>query len=495
MMDQASEFESLEKLQNLTKLLPGIVFEFVRQLDGKNYFSYINNTKILEKYGGSVEEALKDSSKLFGLICQEDLPDFLLSIEKSASDLSVWQHEYRVNLKDGTQATLNGNATPRRAKDGLIIWHGFITDISKHKKQQEALLIKEVEFKNLFDSNGTIMLVIDGETGNLLDANKGAQKFYGYEKSKMLQMNISDINTLSKTEISNILRNAINEKENKYYVVHKLANKELRNVEVYSTPLIVNGKKRLFSIIHDITCRIVKEKKLADYAIQLKESNTALQDFAYIASHDLKSPLTVLNGLFNLLYDDTKVLTEAKRNEYIKYARESVNKMRFLLDDLLTYSLVGKEEDEFVEVDLNKVLKSIIHQLKEEIATTKATITIHPLPIIIANKTLMSELFVNLISNAIKYNKSKTIEIEIGYNLLSNEHLFYVKDNGIGIKEVDQVKVFDIFKRLHTQKDFPGTGIGLAFCKRIVETHKGKIWVESEFEKGSVFYFTTNYRP
>mgnify|MGYP000561858274 CR=1 FL=1 len=129
MMDQASEFESLEKLQNLTKLLPGIVFEFVRQLDSKNYFSYINNTKILEKYGGSVEEALKDSSKLFGLICQEDLPDFLLSIEKSASDLSVWQHEYRVNLKDGTQATLNGNATPRRAKDGSIIWHGFTRTI------------------------------------------------------------------------------------------------------------------------------------------------------------------------------------------------------------------------------------------------------------------------------------------------------------------------------------------------------------------------------
>ena len=495
LMNQTSAIESLKKLQDFTKMLPGIVFEYVQQLNGKNYFSYINDSELLERYGGSAEEALLDSSKLFGLVCQEDLPEFLISIEKSASNLSAWQHEYRVNLIDGTKASLLGNAAPRCSADGSIIWHGFITDITKQKNEHQALLDLETGFKNLFELNGTMMLVIDGETGALIDANTGAQKFYGYEKSEMLQMNISDINTMSKEEIAYILTNAINEQENHYFVTHKLSNKELRSVEVYSTPLIINGKKRLFSIIHDISSRILNEQKLANFAIQTKESNAALADFAYIASHDLKSPLTVLNGLFNLLYDGSKTLSEIKRKEYVSYARESVNKMRSLIDDLLTYSMVGKVGNNFIEVDLNQVLKSTIKQLDGEISVANATIITHPLPVIMANKTLITELFINLISNAIKYNKSKKIEIEIGYNLQLNEHLFYVKDNGIGIKQTDQVKIFEIFKRLHSQKDFPGTGIGLAFCKRIVETHQGKIWVESEIEKGSIFYFTTNYRP
>ena len=494
-MEQINTSINLQKLENLTKLLPGIVFEYVQQIDGKNYFSYINDSKLLDKYGGSAAEALKDSSKLFGLVCEEDNAAFLESIKKSAKELISWQHEYRVNLIDGTKASLLGNAVPRCSDDGSVIWYGFITDVSKQKKDRQDLMDLESGFRDLFELNGTIMLVVDGETGALLDANKGAQKFYGYEKSVMLQMNIADINTLSREENANILKNATIGEENCYYVTHTLANKEERNIEVYSTPIITNGKKRLFSIIHDITYRLAKEKKLASVTAQLKESNAALQDFAYIASHDLKAPLNIVNGLFSLMYDETKSISEAKKMEYVKYARESINKMRQLVDDLLTYSMAGNETVDFVEVDLNTILNTTIRELKQEISEKNASIVIQPLPVIVANKTLISELFINLISNAIKYNTSNTIEVEIGYSFQNNEHQFYVKDNGIGIKPEDQAKIFDIFKRLHTQKDFPGTGIGLAFCKRIVETHQGKIWVESEIEKGSIFYFTTNYRP
>lgn len=165
--------------------------------------------------------------------------------------------------------------------------------------------------------------------------------------------------------------------------------------------------------------------------------------------------------------------------------------MKLLINDLLQFSTVGNNKELLVEVDLNQLLLSIKNLLADTILQNNATIKIQPLPSISANKSLLNELFMNLLGNALKYHKhGQAIFIEIGYKDAEEKHQFYVKDNGIGIAAENLEKVFIMFKRLHSQSQFQGTGIGLAICKRIVESHGGDIWVESVLGEGSTFYFT-----
>jgi two-component system CheB/CheR fusion protein len=164
--------------------------------------------------------------------------------------------------------------------------------------------------------------------------------------------------------------------------------------------------------------------------------------------------------------------------------------MKSLIHDLLEYSRVGTNKENFVKTDPAEVINYVIRVLDEEIQKTGAQISIGPMPQIMANKTLFSQLLVNLVSNALKYNGNKVPQIELGCTENAQEYKFYVKDNGEGIDQKFFDKIFIIFQRLHNKGEYSGTGIGLAICKKIVEAHKGRIWVESEKGIGSTFYFT-----
>ena len=490
-MKRMINFDDLNKSKAPIKQFHDLTFECIQLSDNSYSIQFINDSKLLENCGFSVEVSLKDPRIFYDLVSKFDLPYLLASIKKSAADLLPWQHKFSIIQKDGTKIKVYGNAISKRMSDGTIMWTGFIMDLTFQKHNRPALLPQEFGYEDLFEMN-SIMLIIDGDSGKILKANNSALKFYGYERREMLQMNISEINQISNMVPNIILQNIYQEKGHHFFATHQIANKEFRNVEVYATQIKFKGKNCHVSIVHDITNRIENEKKLSDLAIITLQSNIALKEFAYIASHDLKSPLNVLKNLFNLLYGGTIKLTDESRNECIKYARDTVNRMGELVEELLNFSTIGNSVIVFNEIDLNQKLKNVIHQLKYEKLIATASIVIHPLPVILGNKKLIFELFVNLISNAIKYNKSKFTEIEIGFKLKNNEHVFYVKDNGIGIKEKDLLKVFEMYKSLNNRKDYPGTGIGLALCKKIVEAHNGIIWVESEFKKGSVFYFTLN---
>jgi light-regulated signal transduction histidine kinase (bacteriophytochrome) len=182
-------------------------------------------------------------------------------------------------------------------------------------------------------------------------------------------------------------------------------------------------------------------------------------------------------------------LTDTTR-EYMNFAVDGAKRMKLLISDLLHYSRVGTNKEQFTTIDLNEMLVYITQLLKEDIDKNQAVITIHPLPVMTANKTLINELFVNLLSNALKYRSEKDPVIDIGYTEESDYYNFYVKDNGLGIEADYFDKIFVIFQRLHGKTEYPGTGIGLALCRKIVETHKGKIWVESKLGEGSCFCFS-----
>lgn len=223
---------------------------------------------------------------------------------------------------------------------------------------------------------------------------------------------------------------------------------------------------------------------------ELARSNADLEQFAYIASHDLQEPLRMVTSYLQLLQKRYRDKLDADADEFIAYAVDGATRMQGLIQDLLRYSRVSTRGKLFKLVNGDRVLRDALDNLKMAIAETKAIVTFDPLPQVMADGIQLTQLFQNLIANAIKFRREIPLKIHVGIKKINESWLFSVSDNGIGIEEQYFEKIFLIFQRLHRRTDYPGTGIGLAICKKIVERHGGKIWLESKPDLGSIFYFT-----
>ena len=233
-----------------------------------------------------------------------------------------------------------------------------------------------------------------------------------------------------------------------------------------------------------------KSDQIANQNLELMRANEDLKQFAYVASHDLKEPIRMIGSFTQIIHKKTKHLLDEKDHQYFEFISGGVNRMNELLDGLLKYATVGNFEINIEEVDMNKVVMVCMANLHVRIGETKADISYDKLPTVHTNPPLMIQLLQNLISNALKFNKMEEIPvIRIGAIDADMETIFFVKDNGIGISNNSQNKIFEIFHRLHARETYEGTGIGLAICKKIISRLNGKIWVESEEDEGATFYF------
>jgi two-component system, chemotaxis family, sensor kinase Cph1 len=230
--------------------------------------------------------------------------------------------------------------------------------------------------------------------------------------------------------------------------------------------------------------------ELAQLAQDLERSNAELKKFAYIASHDLQEPLNQVANYVQLLEMRYQEELDEDANEFITFAVEGVSLMQTLIDDVLAYSKVDTQAIAFQLTEVEKALDKALGNLRQRIAETGATVTHDPLPTVMAGSTQLMQLFQNLIANAIKFRSEEAPQIHIGAERLEDEWLFYVKDNGIGLDPQFSDRIFVIFQRLHTRDEYHGTGMGLAICKKIIECHRGRIWVESQLGQGATFYFT-----
>ncbi len=255
--------------------------------------------------------------------------------------------------------------------------------------------------------------------------------------------------------------------------------------------LQLNDDLILSIVVSDLTKYRAFEKELQIKNRQLNELNDELKNFAYVASHDLQEPLrTVTNyvGLFNKKYSQT---LDEKAGTYLKFVTDATARMQMLISDLLEYSRIGRHDAELKEINCNELLQTVLSDMSLTIKESKAEIRSEKLPIIDGYPTEIKSLFQNLLSNAIKFRKKDIGPvINITVQDKDTEWLFAIKDNGIGIDKIYFDRIFIIFKRLHTSVEYPGTGIGLAQVKKIVELHKGRVWIESELDKGSTFYFS-----
>ncbi len=245
------------------------------------------------------------------------------------------------------------------------------------------------------------------------------------------------------------------------------------------------------SLQSEIAERRRAEEELKRVVEDLGQSNKELQQFAYVASHDLQEPLRTVASYVDLLAVRYSGKLDEKADQYIAYAAEGASRMSTLINDLLAYSRVGTQGKEFSPVDLSSVLEQALANVRNMISKNSAAITCERLPVVTWDETQLMQLFQNLIANAIKFKKSGTAPvIRISSRAGRSEWIIGVHDNGIGIDRAFSERIFTIFQRLHTREEYPGTGVGLAICRRIVERHGGRIWVESKQGEGSSFYFT-----
>jgi len=381
--------------------------------------------------------------------------------------------------------------------------HRFNSELEAQVSLQTAnLQASEDKYKTLFYKSPLPKWIYDEETLRFLEVNDAAVRLYGYSQEEFRRMTLKDIRPLD--EVTGLMEDmeAVRRDPNGFHESqrrHRKRSGEIIDVFVSGHPVEMDGRRARMVAIVDITERKRYEKQLrhlnvdlAKRAEELAASNAELERFAYVASHDLQEPLRMVSSFLQLLQKRYKGQLDEKADQYIHYAVDGAERMKALIMDLLEYSRVGTAKEGFGEVDTAVVMQEVGDIFRERIIAARATVDIGMLPKVWGDKVQLLQLFQNLLSNALKYHSDRLPVIRVSAKEETGHWLFAVEDNGIGIDAQFFDKIFIIFQRLHNKTDYSGTGIGLAICKKIVERHGGKIWVESRPNEGSTFYFTVS---
>ncbi len=373
---------------------------------------------------------------------------------------------------------------------------GISTDISDRKTAEVHLRQQEAFLKSIYDGTEQAIFVVDiSEDGELryTNFNPVSEKYAGvtnaYIQGKTPEEAFGDV--LGPIFCQNYVRclqagtsisyeEQLNFEEHIIWTLTTLVPLRDDQGQIY----------RIIGTATNISDRKTAELELQQQKQDLARSNDELQQFAYVASHDLQEPLRMITSYLELLERRYKGQLDPKADQFIAYAVDGAARMQILINDLLQYSRVGSRGQLLEQVDCEVVLQNVLRNLQVAIAENKAIITHDVLSQVNADITQLTQLFQNLIGNAIKFHGEDLPKIHIGIEQRNDKWLFSVCDNGIGIESQYVDRIFVIFQRLHSRTDYPGTGMGLAICKKIVERHGGNLWVESTPKQGSTFYFT-----
>ncbi len=357
---------------------------------------------------------------------------------------------------------------------------------------------KQIEnelFYRIFDIAPDPILIVDAQ-GKIVRTNQETEHRFGYQPGELtgqkLEILVPDrygkhhVKYRDDYTKSPVLRPMGTGRE----LYAKRKSGEEFPVEISLSPMPTPDGNYVIAIVRDITDRKNVERDLKNLNLELNRSNKELEEFAYIASHDLQEPLRSVAGSCQLLRRRYGDKLDKQAMEFIDFAVAGAKRMEELINDLLTYSRVSTNAKELETVALDQVIQDVISNLRTAISDSGAEVTSDPLPSMKLDPWQVGQLFQNLIANSLKFHGTESPKVHISAVETSGTWEFAVRDNGIGIDPKYFDRIFVVFKRLHSRDEYPGTGIGLASCKKIVERHGGTIWVESTVGRGTTFRFT-----
>jgi PAS domain S-box-containing protein len=364
------------------------------------------------------------------------------------------------------------------------------------KEAQERLAQSEEGFRLMVSNVKDYAILMLDQEGRVVSWNEGAERIKGYRAEEIIGQHFSrfysaeDVsNGKPGLELEEARRNGRFEDES--WRVRKDGSRFLANVVITALRGEAGQLRGFGKITRDITERKKYEEDLLKKVRELKHCNDELQQFAYVASHDLQEPLRMVASYTQLLAKRYQGRLDSDADEFIAYAVDGCKRMQQLVEDLLIYSRVGTNAAVLHEISSENTLREALTNLRATMKESGAVVTHDALPTITADDTRLAQVFLNLVGNAIKYRGAEVPQVHVSARKSgSKEWIFSVRDNGLGIEPRYFERIFVLFQRLHGRNEFKGTGIGLAICKKIVERAGGRIWVESEPQKGSTFYFS-----
>jgi len=429
-------------------------------------------------------------------------PRLLPALEEH-SRTGRFKGELRILQRDGASFPAEVSFAAYRGEFGdekIVI---VFRDVTERKEAERKFREVETRFRTLVERIPAVTYIEALDTGetvttDFLYVSPQSERMFGYSPEEWMADPQLFSRLLHPEDRERVLAEDQRTEETgeAFRVEYRLFTRDGRIVWVRDEAVLVDDEAGAplywLGVQLDVTDLKEAEEELIARAEDLRRSNAELEQFAYVASHDLQEPLRMVASYTQLLARRYRGRLDADADEFIAYAVDGANRMQKLINDLLEYSRVGTRGRELASVDASAALEAALANLRVAIDHSGAKVEVRDLPsAVMGDQTQLVQLFQNLIANAIKFGGERPVEVEVGASRRGGKWLFWVKDNGIGIEEQYAERIFKIFQRLHAKGEYAGTGIGLAVCKKIVERHGGRIWAESEgVGQGTTFYFT-----
>jgi PAS domain S-box-containing protein len=454
------------------------------------------NVRAEKEFGYSRDELL--GQKVKNIIPQGFAERIIADGTRSAAEALAQQIGTGIELlgrrKNGSKFPIELMLSPLESAEGVLVT-AAIRDISVRKAAETHLAQMEGRYRGLLEAAPDAMVVVN-VAGEIVLLNVRAEKQFGYSRDELVGQKVKNIIPQGFAEriIADGTRSAAEALAQQIGTGIELLGRRKDGsefpIELMLSPLESAEGVLVTSAIRDISVRKKSDEHLEKTVGELKRSNDELQQFAYVSSHDLQEPLRMVSSYTQLLAKRYKGRLDSNADEFIAFAVDGCNRMQGLIQDLLAYSRAGTNGKALHEVSSEDALKMALTNLRVTVEQSGAAVTHDSLPAIRADETQLTQVFQNLVGNAIKYRgvESPQVHVSAAKNG-GDEWIFSVRDNGLGIDPQYFDRIFILFQRLHGREEFEGTGIGLAICKKILERLGGRIWVESQPKKGSTFCF------